>query len=74
LLDIGKNNVITQTTLTENCTALFENWFKTILLPTVPNDTVSIMDNARFHRKLALGVLLQNYSQSKTKLNFSIEL
>ncbi len=33
---------------------LFEKWFKHQLLPTLPKETVIVMDNAAFHRKKQL--------------------
>ena len=29
----------------------FEGWFEELLLPSLPKDTVIVMDNASFHRK-----------------------
>jgi len=34
--------------------ALFEMWFATCLLPSLPENTVIVMDNASFHRKSRL--------------------
>ena len=34
--------------------ALFEMWFEQLLLPTLPRNTVIVMDNASFHRKSRL--------------------
>lgn len=33
---------------------LFEFWFEEQLLPSLPSDTVIVMDNASFHRKTQL--------------------
>jgi len=33
---------------------LFEEWFRHLLLPALPKDTVIVMDNAAFHRKKQL--------------------
>lgn len=36
----------------------FEYWFATQLLPELPENSVIVMDNARFHRKSQLKVIL----------------
>lgn len=36
----------------------FEYWFSNQLLPELPENSVIIMDNARFHRKSQLKVIL----------------
>ncbi len=33
---------------------LFEDWFENMLLPALPKDTVTVTDNASFHRKKQL--------------------
>lgn len=38
---------------------LFEIWFETCLLPALPKNTVIVMDNASFHRKSKLILLVQ---------------
>lgn len=40
--------------------ALFEMWFQECLLPTLPEDSFIVMDNARFHRKNKLFALAQS--------------
>lgn len=37
----------------------FENWFETQLLPSLPKETVIVLDNASFHRKETLYSLAQ---------------
>ena len=39
---------------------LFERWFESRLLKSVPKGSVLIMDNAAFHRKTKLRVLAEN--------------
>jgi len=44
---------------TTDC-VLFEYWFETILLKSVPKYSVIILDNATFHRKAALRLLAES--------------
>lgn len=39
---------------------LFEAWFEQMLLPSLPPETVIVMDNASFHRKGVLTVLAED--------------
>jgi len=41
--------------------ALFELWFETKLLPSLPKDTTIVMDNAAFHRKSQLPFLASKF-------------
>lgn len=41
---------------------LFEIWFENILLPTIPEETVIVMDNASFHRKEKLYCLAEKHN------------
>ena len=41
--------------------AIFELWFEGRFLPSLPKDTVIVMDNASFHRKAALTKLAKDY-------------
>ena len=41
--------------------AIFELWFEHHFLPTLPKDTVIVMDNATFHRKAPLTELAKDY-------------
>ena len=60
-----QNKIIAQKTFTQNCTSdFFEDWFVSTLLPAVEEDAVIIMDNARFHRKSELSILLEKYNAS----------
>ena len=55
-----KNRLVGKMLYNENTTsALFENWFKEILLPEIPRKSIIVLDNATFHnrnklRKIAL--------------------
>lgn len=40
--------------------ALFETWFELCLLPNLPQNSVIVMDNASFHRKRKLFLLIEN--------------
>lgn len=40
--------------------ALFEMWFKECLLPTLPEDSFIVMDNAAFHRKSKLFAFVES--------------
>lgn len=42
---------------------LFEGWFVSQLLPSLPEDAVIIMDNASFHRKEQLYELAEEYNK-----------
>jgi transposase len=43
---------------------LFEAWFAMRLLPSLPECTTIVMDNAAFHRKSRLLMLASNYGHS----------
>jgi len=43
---------------------LFELWFEEKLLPSLPKNTVIVMDNASFHRKKHLLCTAQKYGYS----------
>ena len=40
---------------------MFENWFKTMLVKSIPRGYTIIMDNAKFHRKKKLGNLARRH-------------
>jgi Transposase and inactivated derivatives len=44
--------------------ALFEMWFEQLLLPTLPQNTVIVMDNASFHRKSRLTSIAESTSHT----------
>ena len=44
-----------------NC-QLFETWFEAVLLPTLSEETVIVMDNASFHRKEKLYCLAEKHN------------
>ena len=44
--------------------SLFEQWFTQCLLPTLPEHTVIVMDNASFHRKKKLNALARKAHRS----------
>lgn len=43
---------------------LFEAWFSKVLLPTLPTNTVIVMDNAAFHRKCQLVSMAESQGHS----------
>lgn len=42
---------------------MFEFWFEKYLLPTLPENTTIVMDNASFHRKSKLDFLAQKFNK-----------
>lgn len=44
--------------------ALFEGWFEEIFLKSIPKDSVIILDNASFHRKLVLYDLAEEHNST----------
>ena len=58
-----KNQPLAQKIFDGSCTAdFFEEWFSSEFLPAIPTDGVIIMDNARFHRKKQLSILLEKFN------------
>ena len=58
----GKNIYAAPFCYTEKMTGvLFENWFRTKLVKSVPKGVTIIMDNASFHRKKKLGNLARRH-------------
>lgn len=39
---------------------LFEHWFTTCLIPELPEGSIIVMDNARFHRKSELEAIISS--------------
>ena len=44
--------------------SLFETWFENCLLPALPKGTTITMDNASFHRKSKLILLVENHGHT----------
>jgi len=40
---------------------LFEHWFESYFLPSIPSSSTAVLDNASFHRKSKLYLLAQKY-------------
>jgi len=43
---------------------LFEHWFESCLIPSLPSNSTAVLDNATFHNKKRLVALAQKYGCS----------
>jgi transposase len=57
----GKKHIAVKTYKNRTNSAFFEDWFEWELLAEVPEFSVIVMDNARFHRKLKLQKIADRY-------------
>ena len=63
----GKSEAGSQRYLCNTDSTLFEFWFENYLLPSIPDNSVIVLDNASFHNKSRLSTLI---SHSNKKIIF----